>query len=301
MCRSVVPMLIVLLTACAKDPPPADHSLPGELEAYRPAIEAAKLEYLRIEARRQQDTAPRASKFRGLPYRPKGAPWPMGRDGQPLHLLAQINFADTPPLAGYPRTGILQFFVGGEGGTHVWGMNLYDEKPFDQQRYFESLQDQAHFRVVWYPDLHGDDQLDITPPPRSDAVLPVNDEAALRFVADTEYVTPWDYRFERVFGKDPWKLFGTFGEREAEIARQYTRFSHREALAKVGGYAAFVQEDPRRARPSEEWLVLLEMRSGHEGGVEMLWGDGGVGAFLIRSEDLARRDFSRVAYYWDNH
>lgn len=299
--RSVVPMLIaVLLTACAKKLPPAN-TLPVELEEYRPAIDAAKLEYLRIEARRAQDEAPRASKFRGLPYRPKGTPWPMGRDGQPLHLLAQINFADTPPLAGYPSTGILQFFVSGEGATHIWGMNLYEEKPFDQQRYFQSLQDQAYFRVLWYAEVMADEQLEMTLPALPQVSLPIMDEAALRFVTDTEYVTPWDYRFERVFGKDPRKLFGTFGPRETEIANQYIRFSHRKTLAKIGGYAAFVQEDPRNARPSEDWLVLLEMRSGAEGGVEVLWGDNGVGAFLIRSEDLARRDFSRVAYYWDNH
>lgn len=29
------------------------------------------------------------------------------------------------------------------------------------------------------------------------------------------------------------------------------------------------------------------------------WGSGGIGNFYIRPEDLARRDFSKVMYYWD--
>lgn len=304
-------MAFVLVTACSKDPPPeavsppGKNSLPGELEPFRKAIEASKLDYVRIKATRHQGTDPRASKFRGLPYRPKGAPWPIGRDGEPLMLLAQINFADTPPLAGYPRTGILQFFISGFEGKdppHVWGMTLYDEQPFDADKYFQSLQDQASFRVIWHANVIADvAQLDVTAPPLPGAVLPVNDEALLSFTTDAEYVSLEDYRFERLIGKDPWDLFASYGPRESEIADQYYLFSHREALAKIGGYAVFTQDDPRRIRPSEDWLILLEIRSGTEGGVDVMWGDVGVGAFLIRREDLARQDFSRVAYYWDCH
>lgn len=76
-----------------------------------------------------------------------------------------------------------------------------------------------------------------------------------------------------------------------------------DAIAKIGGYGRFVQRDPREGAPEgEDWLVLLNIRSASlEEGADILWGDAGTGSFPIRREDLARRDFSNVAYYWDNH
>lgn len=308
-------MALMFAAGCSdKDPPtgPAkvveqhlSKELPQELEQFRPTIEAAKLDFVRINASARQGTTPRASKFRGTPYRPKGVEWPTGSDGQPLTLLVQINFSDMPPLAGYPKAGILQFFIGGEGGgahPHMWGMGFYEEKPYDPERYFQSLQYQANFRVIYYPDLIADDSgLDTTSPPQPKFALPVMSEAELSFAPGSEYVTPWDYRFERVFGKEAHELFAGFGPREQGIAEQYIRFTHREALAKLGGYASFVQDDPRKIRSSEDWLVLLDIRSGVENGVDVMWGDAGVGALLIRRDDLEKLDFSRVAYYWDNH
>ena len=32
-----------------------------------------------------------------------------------------------------------------------------------------------------------------------------------------------------------------------------------------------------------------------------MWGDVGEAVFMIRADDLAARDFSRVAFYWDCH
>src|SRR5262249_16262864 len=153
------PVLACLLaTGCSRNDAPAPApsaraDLPPELEQFRPALEASKLDYVRIKVNRHQGTKPWASKFRGIPYRLKADAGPGGRDDVPLYLLAQINFADMPPLAGYPRSGILQFFIGAEGGgdhSHLWGMRLDDEKPFVPERYFQSLQDQAYFRVIYH-------------------------------------------------------------------------------------------------------------------------------------------------------
>jgi len=294
-CWTLLLASVALLAAgCSKK------EFPAELEAYRTAVEASKLEYVRIRADSERGTAPWASKFRGTPYRPKGMAYPLGRDGQPLSLLAQINFADMPPLTDYPRAGILQFFIGGEGKGHIWGMALDDEQPYDENRHFQKLQDQAYFRVVYHPVVTTDlEELDTDSPPIPDWVLPVMTEAALTFETDAEYVQVYDYRFEKVFGKDPSSVFD--GDDGYDLANRYAEFSYRPGLAKVGGYASFVQEDPRRIRPAEDWLVLLEIRSGFEGDVEAMWGDAGVGVFMIRRADLKKLDFSHVAYNWDNH
>lgn len=52
------------------------------------------------------------SKFGGEPYYPKeGIPYPTSKDGQPLKLLAQINFAQLPANTIYPENGLLQFYI----------------------------------------------------------------------------------------------------------------------------------------------------------------------------------------------
>lgn len=69
--------------------------------------------------------------------------------------------------------------------------------------------------------------------------------------------------------------------------------------SKAGGYALFTQDDPRDMDNDGEWLLLLQIDTSDEEGVDIMWGDGGVGHFFIRPEDLAKRDFSNVWYNWD--
>ncbi len=64
---------------------------------------------------------------------------------------------------------------------------------------------------------------------------------------------------------------------------------------KIGGYAYFTQDDPRRA--SDPMLLLFQLDSDER--MDLMWGDMGVGHFFIREKDLVARDFSRVLYDWD--
>ena len=50
----------------------------------------------------------------GIPYLPHNETYPTGNDGQSLWLCAQINFAQMPPMEGFPSKGILQFFPASE-------------------------------------------------------------------------------------------------------------------------------------------------------------------------------------------
>ena len=54
------------------------------------------------------------SKFGGIPYLPKNFEVPYGTsdDNGQLALLAQINCTDLPENNLYPKTGILQFWIG---------------------------------------------------------------------------------------------------------------------------------------------------------------------------------------------
>lgn len=46
------------------------------------------------------------SRVGGIPYLPLDTEFPVDSNGIPLKLLAQLNFAQMPPLEGYPQTGL---------------------------------------------------------------------------------------------------------------------------------------------------------------------------------------------------
>ena len=52
-----------------------------------------------------------ASKYGGVPYLPAGMDAPLGSDGQPLGMIAQINCAELPENTLYPESGMLQFWI----------------------------------------------------------------------------------------------------------------------------------------------------------------------------------------------
>ena len=111
-----------------------------------------------------------------------------------------------------------------------------------------------------------------------------------------------DYRFEQVFGMDSYDFFEQFGEQSDAVWAKYYEFSSQHAIVQVGGYAVFAQDDPRNLAPHEDWVLLLQIDSfATDDGVEVLWGDVGVGSFHIRRRDLIRRNFSNVLYSWDSH
>jgi uncharacterized protein YwqG len=278
--------------------------LPKELAPYAEAIARSRLAYTNIKVRKANDLAPWNSKLGGAAYWPKGQPYPAGPDGMPLALLAQLNFSEMPPLPGYPGKGLLQFFIAGtESKAHVYGMPMYDAKPYNPQHFFTSLQQQQWFRVVYRPQVLQDrEQLQSTPLPSNAMMLPITGTAALGFTSESEPVSMFDYRFERYLGKSSEKFFAQFGSQEEAVANNYIAFSDKPLLAKVGGYSAPTQNDPRLLRPDEDWIVLLELHgSTAEDGLDMMWGDAGMGAFYIRRDDLDKLDFSKVVYYWDNH
>ena len=75
------------------------------------------------------------SKIGGTPYLPKNAEYPYHAEKKhPLTLVAQINFAEVPPLPSFPERGILQVFVDGLD----YGLG-YD---------FEDLSEQAGWRIM---------------------------------------------------------------------------------------------------------------------------------------------------------
>lgn len=69
-----------------------------------------KLPSIHIAATKGQATC-LDSRFGGIFYLPRGEKIPVCPEGEEMQFLAQINFAQIPTLKGFPRKGILQFFV----------------------------------------------------------------------------------------------------------------------------------------------------------------------------------------------
>lgn len=68
---------------------------------------------------------PTGSYVGGHPFVPAGtaaaALWPRDQTDTPMHFLVQVNFADVPPLPGYPTAGMLQWFVATDVAFGLFG------------------------------------------------------------------------------------------------------------------------------------------------------------------------------------
>lgn len=279
-------------------PPAGDVEVdPGVQQALEAFAEETRMPVTRLTAT-PGSAGPFSSKLGGVVYNPPGFAWPVGGDGEPLVALAQLNFAELPPLEGFPAKGILQFFIGGDESPDSYGADLGN--PLDQ----------AWFRVVYHQDV-GEET---NPPPAAgladaERELPLSEELVLEGVPGAMAMPIEDWRFEGEFwaSLDRKLKAGaiTVSDESAERAAErclewedYGLFDSTDAEGHhLGGYARFVQEDPRLDNPdlSGHTAVLLQIGSDDH----VSWGDVGVGVFLIEPDRLRRGDFSNVAYYWD--
>jgi uncharacterized protein YwqG len=274
-------------------------SLPKALESKRAEFLATQTSFIHIEPFETAESLPLgSSKYRGLPYLPKDAAYPLAIDGRPLVFLAQINFAELPRLAGYPETGLLQFFI---SDNDLYGMQFADTS--DEAEYvakqFQLQQQQDYFRVIYYPEVVTAPGLlveDFTFLPHEDELwgsMPVSKQCRLEFALQEEFVGLGDYQFAQIFGGN---FF--FDIPEAEWDQLWPDDIVNAAGNKMGGYANFSQDDVRTfAPPQEKWLLLLQIDQAKN--ADIMWGDGGVGNFFIEENDLRNRDFSQVVYNWD--
>jgi uncharacterized protein YwqG len=72
-------------------------------------IPETKKNAVRLKATRGKTKAI-ATKFGGKPYIPEGFSYPH-KNGEPMALICQLNFAEIPHLEGYPESGLLQIYL----------------------------------------------------------------------------------------------------------------------------------------------------------------------------------------------
>ncbi|RZL14654.1 MAG: DUF1963 domain-containing protein [Hymenobacter sp.] len=248
--------------------------LPDFLGEFKPQLERYKLDYLKLVATPSQAGTPlplTQSKLLGHPYLPTGVPYPHDELGQPMILLAQVNFAEAPALPPYPTAGILQLFV----SPTEW---------YDMEDYC----------VLFHPDTNLAAQADFSfLTPDLYANSPVTVEHTLHFSLATEYGGAEDCRFKPNFGgKTYYEYLRTLPEDQAQELDNYCyNVGH-----KIGGYAYFAQRDPRNATASRANDVQLLQLDSDE---KITFGDSGLAHLFINPTALQERRFDQAYFYWD--
>lgn len=234
------------------------------------------------------------SKFGGVPYLPKDFIYQYkimkDQSKQPLKLLAQLNFEQMPHLEGFPKKGILQFYMACDG---TYGLDNDEENDA-----------QNSVRVVYHEHIVKNKK-DLQEPPciniQDDEDFPMSEGSLkLQFYLEEDVIALDDYIFEEIFvdkfnNSSPNKIKTIF-ELPSEAFDLLCEDAKR--LHKVGGYAQFSKE-----KYEDYSIVLLQMDSEYleEDDQDRPWiafADDGMCNFLIRPSDLKKLDFSHVIYTW---
>ncbi|PHN07846.1 YwqG family protein [Flavilitoribacter nigricans] len=214
----------------------------------------------------------KTSKFLGLPFFPESEKYPLDREGQPMLLMAQLNFAEIPHLPGLPKDGILQLYFSVEGWYEEDAAAIYHDK---QALESTPMRDFSFLKPSDYEEM------------------PIYKLHTLQFERAIDHGGSEDCQFGFRFGDlDFW-----------EFSEQLTEEQKREFLAyfnaaghKIGGYADFTQSDPRdynRGERNDFHLLQIDMDE------EIMFGDSGLAHLFIDPESLQNKDFTKAYFYWD--
>jgi uncharacterized protein YwqG len=284
-------------------------TFPPGLESYRQWIEAARLTALCFEAKRGA-TLPWQSKQGGRPYfqidhpddwfytpwpqAVRRSPWPKSRrSGRELFLLAQINFAEIPPVPFFPDRGILQVFLDVDGEPH------------------SKLKQCLH--LAWHETVFTDPEFVVHDFGALDVQLPYGEpgEWSLTFHRIDSYLSFSDYRFAEVYAQPKFDGVSLAELLEGPLRVHYLQLcrpDEQHDRNQIGGYHySQNDQDPRGPyfrrsnleRLAPEWndsLLLIQFASTDVFG----WGDGGEMRIFIQRDDLAQRRFDNILAHWDS-
>ncbi|MFJ7734983.1 YwqG family protein [Lysinibacillus sp. NPDC097287] len=232
-----------------------------------------------------------ASKSGGYGYFPKSKAFPTNSDGQPLYLLAQLNFSELPPLPSYPTSGILAFYV--DLYDDLIGMDLenYKNRSGYAVHYFENPSENSYSK---------EEQADFyTEEPE---YVVVEGEYKLTGEIRETLLLQDCFEFEQYYGKNIYELIEEhFNDATDDILDEiYDFVSANDGDGKIGGFPSFTQEDPRiHNKDLQQDILLFQLDSSYGEGIEIMWGDCGIGNFFIHPDDLRRMNFEHVWYNWD--
>jgi len=220
------------------------------------------------------------SKFGGIPYFPKNLKYPCDNSGNPMYLLAQINCVDMPSFKEpFPKEGLLQFYIRNDDDH---GVNFDD--PNDRSGYCVlHIPHPQETNALFHPNNFRQTQSDLSFLEKPVNYFPVEYPHKIGFSLTSTLLPETNPHFEEIYAayfKEP-----DFIELYATLLR--TDFPHR-----MGGYISLFPD--YLADTLDEYILLLQIGSTHY----INFGDAREGVFLIKKEDLLKKDFSHVVYYW---
>ena len=272
-------------TKSREEPASSDAEVDAQYASVRRAMAQFPLPSVRIRARPGKATQPWQSRFGGIPYWPKHEKYPVTPSGEPLYMVAQLNLAEMPSLPGYPSSGLLQFFIADDDLMGLKFGNTGEET-------IRMNSDGSGSCVIFHRDIIEDTaQLETRLPHVGQAEnVPLGEECVLAFEYEDQLPLHTDHRFDAALAG-----LGEISEQAMERVWEDTEPNQ----TRLGGYAYFTQDDVRYGTTPGDWLLLFQMDTDDEEGIDIMWGDCGVGNWFIHRDDLARQDFSRAWYNWD--
>jgi len=258
-----------------RPPPQSPPGPPVDLSDVRAWIAAHELDAAFASPVPAENLAPTASRLGGEAWLPDGEEWPLGRDGRPMIFVAQINFGELPPALDFPDSGLIQMFVADDD---VWGLDF--DNPLESDR-----------KVFWRPAPEG---RRLASPPEAPQSTPFEGRGCgLAFRAGRMGPGIGGASFDARF-PDGWAA-----KNSEDVEAVFDSQPGGDDPVFVGGHPRFTQNDVREESSLADYdRVLLQI--GYVPGV-IMWGDVGEATWLIRREDLLKRDFSRVLFSWDCH
>lgn len=245
------------------------------------------------------------TKIGGTPYWNLEMEYPVDESGKKMHLLCQLNFEECKFQNEFlPDTGILQFFIASNDLSY--GMDLTESSV------------QKNFRIVFHEkidkNIHEEEIIKLIPDKSEITCSPILKSIALEFSQSISYMDDSDFQIDKIIKSAVKEFTGKEADKDQDIydiigseeenpysSTFYDMISGMESH--VLGFPSFIQYDVRDdipgCKPEYYDTALLYLDSGMSNGEIMCWGDVGCANFLINSEALKNRDFSKVFYTWD--
>jgi uncharacterized protein YneF (UPF0154 family) len=250
--------------------------------------EELRLPPVKLLPRTDRVPGPLQSRIGGAPWGRSASDWPRDERDTPLRFIAQLNFAEMPPLPGYPTQGLLQFFVHTDSDENTW----------------KGREGEPHL-LRWIDRPSGGEVL-ITPPEHlGRRTFPFSSEVArgvglaLDYEPDSLRPSPYAEPVRGIIPDTDERL-----PENAKVAELLQRIDEMDTKLQeaygdhwIGGHPSFIQYDVRNdAGLADLDRVLLHL--GPDEHVSI--GDSGVLNFLIRVEDLEARRFEKAVFTYDS-
>ncbi len=257
--------------------------------------------FIKIKTQVADDIALTDSKFGGTPYVAENDSYPLTAEGQPLMLLAQINFAQvheqvqdsvSEPL---PNNGLLQIFI--NSADDLYGLdfdNPYPNNDNYQVRFITDFSAKPLANIAELAKQAMADDEEIYPP--------LIDEFKITFNKGYGFASFLDnsLEYKRAFAELGVAEKNIFENKEQET-KSYDLMDimcDDEGNHQLWGIPSFSQFDPR-SEDSEQILLLQIDSENINKDNEICWGDCGIANFFITPQQLQNLEFDKLMYNWD--